>query len=74
MGSLLSLAVKLKSSDTKKTHQVGSQTLQVAAPYLQQSHIDLIFAELSQDRKQIDYSVLIYDIKGTVEEERVKDL
>ena len=74
LGSLLSLGVKLKATDTKKTHHVDKQTLQGVAPYLKPDHLNLIFTELSQDQKQIDYSVLVYDLKGQVEEEKVKDV
>lgn len=47
MGSLLEIAVKLKSTDSKKTHRVNKKTLQSICPFLQQEHLDLIFKELS---------------------------
>ncbi len=66
--ALLSLAVKFKSSDIKKTHHFNRKTLQDLIPYLDGENIELIFKELSQNNSEIDYSVLVYDLKGQLEE------
>lgn len=69
---MLAFAVRLKSTDTARTHHITRKTLQSIAPFLQEDHLQLIFRELSQNQSEIDYSVLVYDLKGQVEEERVK--
>ena len=73
-GSLLSLAVRIKSTDPKKQHVINRRSLQEISPFLQQDHLNIIFRELSQNDKDIDYSLLIYDLKGQVDEERLKDI
>ena len=62
--NLLQLAVKLKSGDTKRTHKISKATLKSVIRTLNEEDINLIFKELSQDSKEMDYSVLIYDLKG----------
>ena len=71
-GSLLQFAVQLKNADPKKTHRINKETLRSIFAPLQQDHLDLIFQELSEDRISLDYSVLVYDLKGEVEEERMR--
>lgn len=47
--SLLEFSVKLKNTDTKKSHHVNKKTLQSVAQYLQEEHLNLIFRELSEN-------------------------
>ncbi|MCB0369207.1 MAG: hypothetical protein KDD45_07055 [Bdellovibrionales bacterium] len=72
--SLLSFAVRIKQTDPKKHHVVNRNTLQSLAPFLQKQHVDLVFKELSENQNEIDYSVLIYDLKGQTEEERTAEI
>ncbi len=44
------------------------------ASYLTQDHLNLIFQQLSDNHNDIDYSVLVYDLKGQVEEERLREI
>lgn len=73
-GGLLKLAVGFKTTDPAKLHVISKRTLATMAPFLQGDHIDLIFRELSSNQNDIDYSVLVYDIKGQVEEDRVREI
>jgi hypothetical protein len=68
LGSLLCLAVKLKATDKDKSHLVDRSKISLLLPFLTKEHITLILSELSQDGNRIDYSVLVYDLKGQLEE------
>lgn len=74
MGSLLSLAVKFKSLDSNKTHRINRTTLTKLLDFLAPDHVSLIFGELSENGTEIDYSVFIYDLKGQINEEIIKDI
>ena len=66
MGGLLQLAVSIKQTDSSKTHLINKKTLASVATFLTTAHIDLIFKELGGNQHDIDYSVLIYDLKGDI--------
>ena len=66
--------MKIKKTDPKKLHVVNKRTLQSIASYLENEHLDLIFKELSENQTDIDYSVLVYDLKGQINEEKIRDI
>ena len=66
MGGLLELAVSIKQTDLSKTHLINKKTLASVANFLTSEHIDFIFKELAGNQHDIDYSVLVYDLKGDV--------
>ena len=66
--------MQFKTTDAKKTHHISRKTLQTILPCLQPEHCSLVFNELSQNQQEIDYSVLVYDLKGQVEEERLREI
>jgi hypothetical protein len=41
--------------------------LQSILPFLQADHLNIIYQELSQNGTEIDYSNLVYDLKGQVD-------
>jgi hypothetical protein len=51
-------------NDTHKTHLVTKTQLNSLIPFLSTENIELVFQELSKNSKEIDYSVLVYDLKG----------
>jgi hypothetical protein len=74
LGSLLRLAVRLKATDRDKSHLVDRNTLTQNLPFLSKDHLSLILAEHSQDGSRLDYSVLIYDLKGQLDEETARQI
>lgn len=74
LGSLLSVAVKIKTTDTKRTHLISKKTLQSILPFLQADHLNIIYQELSQNGTEIDYSNLVYDLKGQVDENLSREI
>ena len=74
MGSLLSLAVKFKSLDSNKSHSINRAALARLVDFLAPDHVSLILGELSENGTEIDYSVFVYDLKGQLNEETIKDI
>lgn len=72
VGSVLNLAVKLKAADPQRTHLLTKNAIQTQIPFLASEDIELIFRELSENGKEIDYSILIYDLKGQPEGNRLQ--
>lgn len=66
LGSLTVLAAQLKTSDIGKTHRISSQRLSSILPFLSKDHLSIISDELSEGKDSIDYSLLIYDLKGEI--------
>lgn len=74
LGSLLRLAVKLKAADKDKSHLVDRNKLSLLLSFLTKEHTGFILNELSQDGNRIDYSVLVYDLKGQLEEDTARQI
>jgi len=64
LGSLAELAAKLKISDKGKTHKISTIKLFSALPFLTMDHLNILADELSEGKDNIDYSLLVYDLKG----------
>lgn len=72
VGSVLNLAVKLKAADPQRTHHLTKSVIQAQIPFLVSEDIELIFRELSENGQEIDYSILVYDLKGQPEGTRLQ--
>ncbi len=72
VGSVLNVAVKFKTADPQRTHFLTKSAIQTQLPFLGSEDIELIFRELSENGQSIDYSILIYDLKGQPEGGRLQ--
>lgn len=68
------MAVRFKSLDSNKSHRISRNTLTKLLDFLAPEHVSLIFGELSENGTEIDYSVFVYDLKGQLNEETIKDI
>jgi hypothetical protein len=71
-GSILNLALKLKAADPQHKHLLGRKALQAQIPFLQGEHIDIVAKELSENGQDVDYSIIVYDLKGQPDAARLK--
>ena len=63
------MAAKLKISDVGKTHRISTMKLFSSLPYLTMDHLNILSDELSEGKDNIDYSLLVYDLKGEINED-----
>jgi Ca2+-binding EF-hand superfamily protein len=66
--------VRLKLADKDKSHLIDRASLAKQLPFLTKDHLSLVIDELSQDGNEVDYSVLVYDLKGQLDEETARQI
>lgn len=63
------MAARLKAADVGKKHRLSTMKLFSSLPYLTMDHLNILSDELSEGKDNIDYSLLVYDLKGEINED-----